>query len=852
MKQVFIGSVAVACLAMPTPALSQAGATRQYDLPAQPLGTTLTAIARISGQAVMVDTALVAGRRAPRVRGRFDTAAILSRVLAGSGLRAELVGGGFVIKATEVSQAELEPDLGDMSDIVVTGSRIRGAPVASTLIVRTAETMRNEGQATLAETIRTIPQNFGGGQNPGIGANVPAASGVNVGSGSSLNLRGLGSDATLTLLNGRRLAYSASRQSVDVSAIPAIAVERIEIVADGASALYGSDAIAGVADIKLRRDAQGLTTTARLGASTDGGNFEQLYGAVTGGRWNGGGLMLAYEFARSTVIRAADRDYARDRVPGLDLYPALKRHSAVLSGHHALAQNLELSLDVLYNSRHSFSQIPLTAAGVSPARRAEQPSNSSTRAIAPSLRWSPGAWRLELAGSAGRDKVHYSTNQFTGTQATSRTFGCYCNDARAIELAADGPLLTMPAGLVKLAMGVGYRDNRLVSLRGDNASQNVDAHQDSRYVYAEASVPLAGPAQAIPAVHRLDASVALRHEDYTGIDAVTTPRLGLIYAPTPDIDVKASWGRSFRAPTLLQRYQPLVVAALPATVFGGTGLPAAASVLLLSGGRNSLQPERARSWSTTLGFHPRAVSGLRIEISYFETLYRDRIVSPVTFIARALVDPIYAGQVLRSPDVATLEALRLGAGQFLNATGRPYDPANIVAIVDNANLNAGRQHVKGLDMLASLDRDIGAGRLTASASAGYLESDQQLTPAQAVVDLAGAIFNPPHFRGRATLGWSQAGLTITGALSRVGGVEDRRTAVARRIDGLTQADLTLRYRTGGGPEWWRNLDLVLTAQNILNAKPSPIATTLPYDTPYDSTNYTPFGRVLAISASKSW
>ncbi len=245
MNRLYFGGAGLACLAVVAPANGQARDEHAYDLPAQPLGSALMAIARTTGQAVMVDAALVAGRRAPPLKGRFDAAGALARVLAGSGLRAEPINQGFVVRPSGTPQVRAEAEQSPDTDIVVTGSRIRGAPVASTLIVRTADTIRNEGQATLAEVIRTIPQNFGGGQNPGIGANVPAASGVNVGSGSSLNLRGLGSDATLTLLNGRRLAYSASRQSVDVSAIPVNAVERIEIVADGASALYGSDAIAG-------------------------------------------------------------------------------------------------------------------------------------------------------------------------------------------------------------------------------------------------------------------------------------------------------------------------------------------------------------------------------------------------------------------------------------------------------------------------------------------------------------------------------------------------------------------------------------------------------------------------------
>src|SRR3546814_6494740 len=82
----------------------------------------------------------------------------------------------------------------------------------------------------------------------------------NLDSSSQLNLRGLGPDATLTLLNGHRLPYGGAFAGIDISAIPVAAVERLEIVPDCASAQYGSDAVAGVANIILRRDFEGLTT----------------------------------------------------------------------------------------------------------------------------------------------------------------------------------------------------------------------------------------------------------------------------------------------------------------------------------------------------------------------------------------------------------------------------------------------------------------------------------------------------------------------------------------------------------------------------------------------------------------
>src|SRR3546814_18872294 len=102
--------------------------------------------------------------------------------------------------------------------IIVTGSRIRNVPVASPVITLDQESIRDSGQSNVADAVRTIPQNFGGGQNPGIGFNVPEASGADVGGGSSVNLRGLGSDDTLTLLNGHRLSYLAATHSNDISA----------------------------------------------------------------------------------------------------------------------------------------------------------------------------------------------------------------------------------------------------------------------------------------------------------------------------------------------------------------------------------------------------------------------------------------------------------------------------------------------------------------------------------------------------------------------------------------------------------------------------------------------------------
>ncbi|MCT2398656.1 TonB-dependent receptor [Novosphingobium mangrovi (ex Huang et al. 2023)] len=271
-QEILASTAAVALMAAASSAEAQDSRKLDIILPAQPLGASLRTLAQQSGSTVLADDTVIADRQAPAIRGSYTLEQALTLLLAGSGLSFDRIGKSFVVRRAAST--------GDDNAIVVTGSRIRGAPVASPVIRIGQQDMRDEGQTSLGDVVRSIPQAFGGGQNPGVGNNVPASSGINVGSASTINLRGLGSDATLTLIDGHRLAYNGSRQGIDVSAIPLSIVDRIEIVADGASALYGSDAVAGVANVILKRDYQGLETRADIGGATDGGDFSQRYGAV--------------------------------------------------------------------------------------------------------------------------------------------------------------------------------------------------------------------------------------------------------------------------------------------------------------------------------------------------------------------------------------------------------------------------------------------------------------------------------------------------------------------------------------------------------------------------------------------
>ncbi len=124
-----------------------------------------------------------------------------------------------------------------------------------------------------------------------------------------MNLRGLGTGATLVLVNGRRQPYSGTEADfVDLSGIPWSAVDRIEVLPDGASALYGSDAIAGVVNVIMRKDLDGAETQVRFGTAP-GGAEERLVAQLFGTRWNSGNVLFAYQFSDRGALDASARAY---------------------------------------------------------------------------------------------------------------------------------------------------------------------------------------------------------------------------------------------------------------------------------------------------------------------------------------------------------------------------------------------------------------------------------------------------------------------------------------------------------------------------------------------------------------
>lgn len=191
--------------------------------------------------------------------------------------------------------------------IVVTGSRIRRPNLESTVPITsiTGESFFQQGQTNIGDTLNDLPQlrSTFAQQNPGLGIGI---AGLNL-----LDLRGLGTQRTLVLVNGRRHVPADilnNAVSPDINTIPNDLIERVDIVTGGNSAIYGSDAIAGVVNFVLRRDYQGVQLRAQAGVAEEGFGGNQYISGLIGKNFaeDRGNITLHAEYARTERVFASD------------------------------------------------------------------------------------------------------------------------------------------------------------------------------------------------------------------------------------------------------------------------------------------------------------------------------------------------------------------------------------------------------------------------------------------------------------------------------------------------------------------------------------------------------------------
>lgn len=308
-------ALAALMIGVATPVIAQSSdVARRFEIAAGPLDRSLPEFARQSGLQILYPSALVAGRQSPAVNGDLTSEVALTLLLRDSGLTYRQSRPTVFVLVDPSARAEVSGvEAVELDEVVVTGTYLRGADSPSPVTVITQADVARQGRATVAETLAAMPQNFTGAAYEGSANTGADRSGRNIGSATGVNLRGLGADATLVLVNGRRVAGTGSAGDfADISNIPSSAISRADVLLDGASALYGADAVGGVVNIILRSRFEGAETRVRVGGTSDGGSEEFLFSHGGGLSWGSGSIVAAYEYHDRSELQGADRDATAD------------------------------------------------------------------------------------------------------------------------------------------------------------------------------------------------------------------------------------------------------------------------------------------------------------------------------------------------------------------------------------------------------------------------------------------------------------------------------------------------------------------------------------------------------------
>ncbi|HYK05192.1 MAG TPA: TonB-dependent receptor [Thermoanaerobaculia bacterium] len=666
-------------------------------------------------------------------------------------------------------------------------------------------------------------------------------------------LRGLGPDQLLVMVNGKRRHASAlvnanntvgrGSSGVDLNAIPASAIQNIEILRDGAAAQYGSDAIAGVINIVLKSDAQPLRFDTKIGQTTHG-DGEMLDTSINGGWGLGRGvLFFTGEYRVRYETNRASPD-PRSQVVDGD------------AGNNAVAQPNTHWGDSYERDLMSFANfnLPLTADGKQifyafgghslrhgshggNYRRALQVQNwpqiyplgflplIQPRVVDTSLtvgaRGTAASWFYDLSGGYGRNKFDFyvtnSLNTSLGPDSNQTKF--YSGSLGDDQLTANLDLskqytVGMLAGPLNVAVGAEFRRDGFEQIAGEpnsyinggfkdrnggvaaagaqvfpgfQPSNEVDTSRNSKAVYAD----LEG--DVLP---KLRVGLAGRFEDFSDFGNTTNGKLTVRYSPMQQLIFRGAVSTGFRAPSLSQGNFSAISTNFLLNQSTGllepfeTGTYRVDSAIGRILGAEDLKPEKSKNLSAGVVWQP--LANLEVTFDYFHIDIDDRIVFSGNFTQQKVQDLI-------RPFGAT-------AARFFT--------------------NAIDTETNGFDVVANYQRALLGGRIDLSAAYSNNETEvvgEVVTP-EPLEDLGETLFDrierrrvecgQPKDNIRLMQSWNNSGWTVTARESRYGDYcsftileADDQIYAAEWI-----ADLELSYR-------WNRYTFAAGAENILDNFP---------------------------------
>jgi iron complex outermembrane receptor protein len=846
----------------------------------------------------------------------------ISRLLCGgaiaviaSGIAASSLAQPASPTPTPGAQSAPPADKDAVSEVVVTGSLIRGvAPVGTTVVGVTEQQIEQMGAVSTNQILASIPaitSQFN--SQPVNQTNI----GISIIRPNIRNIGASGGNTTLVLVDGHNVVGAGILQTTpDSGVLPPGILQRVEVVPDGGSSLYGADAVGGIVNFITKKKADGFEVAGHYGVA-DPGYWSSDLNLTGGTSWEGGSAYLSFAARENSDLKAFKRDFPRQNLTSLggsdfrattcaapnvtangvsfaapgfapgsvnrcdttaisDMLPKETQNSAFGSVTQDISDRISLSATGYWSDRITRTAgAALNASGVTltPANPFFRPLNGAASESV-SFDFSPvtgpnavsrgelkeygitpvltiklgGDWQAKamfnyghsdtsihmpevnttaLAVAAAGTTAATALNPFNLGQTNPAVLSAITNfenfatnkqslsDFRVI---ADGSLMSLPGGDLRLAVGAEYQRQTsdafntddtvgvLAAGRVKNAKRNVTA------VFGEVLIPLVGPANAMPLMQAFSIDVSARYDDYSDFGHTTNPKVGFTWDVAGGLTLRGNYGSSFNAPSLADttgavdtRVQVLSVSPFRAPTSPFTDL--FRPTIVLAGGNPNLKPQTADTWSLGGEWKPAFAEGFQAGISYWNIKLKDAIVvAPPGFPTSVFTVPAFQQFATVNPTLAQAQAAT--AGMFV--TGAPsvaalFTPfSSPYVILDLRRKNVGALNVSGLDFHADYTRPTAFGALFADVSGAYALERKSKAPGSGETDLlaanvsrlqvsASAGANYGHFTGTATLNYSD-GFDVTGAApqTHVGAFHPVNLALVYNFDGRTWGkDLTV-------------------------------------------------------------
>jgi iron complex outermembrane recepter protein len=919
----FVETVAVAVAFLLS--VAQAQGLVHFDLPAQPLARSLNAIGAATNTDVGFNANEVAGLLAPALKGDLTVDGALMRVLTGTGLRLQHLDNQTIVivradsstaasipsgnakdpprstnepgsaTALRLAQEPSLPPTGNtpsstehdqkqpLEEVVVTGTHIHGVEPITPVITITHDDIINQGYTTLDQLVEQLPQNFKGGasQESNPVNQIGNGSASNYGYASGINLRGLGANATLVLLNGRRLAPTAFGGVTDISQIPVSIIDRVEILTDGASALYGSDAVAGVVNVITKHDFSGVELAGRINSISDG-KTPNYGGNVLGGfSWQSGNLVLDFDHEKDNPLLARNREFTDTLRDPTSLLPRADTSSYYASLQNQFTDRVSLSGDALVTLRKYNSSDRLAFELNSPPYDGYGTTDQYSASLQLDYKLS-SEWTATMVAQGSRE-VDSSTSFYPDPGGYIDRDYPLNYQVFSIEPRVDGKLLDTPGGAARLALGGQFRRETyyddfatstslttpLITQALTNESRRISS------VYGELLVPIVGKDNAMPFVQRLRIDLSGRYDDYSHLGRTSNPKISAEWVPVNGLVFHTTYSRSFQAPTLFEASNSNDLN------YGYTGIlpdPKSASgsslALILDGTNPNLQPETAKNFKVGFTYEPGFVNGLTVDASYFSIDFENQIneLSTVGFGTNALQEEAILGSfVLRNPSLAqATEALSAPGRTIYNGpagfcqvgtSGCPaVDPASLAAIINLGYENSASVQLRGIDLTAKyIGQPTPFGRFRADLDGTYFTTYQQrITPTSSEASPLNTLYNPLRFRAKTNVRWEQGEWGVNARLNYSNAYENTNAVNPKcpngsgcQIASWATVDLSLSYASPRDAGSFGGIRIGLDVTNVFNRAPPIVSSPVGSGKyPYDPTNANAFLRMFGVSVTK--